>query len=65
MGVNPVDGNQSAMEFAATRSKLARERGCAIQVGTDMPFHRIPLHLEVFGFGKTTPDELRAVAALD
>lgn len=42
----------------------ARARGCAIQVGTDMLFEQIPLYLEFFGFGKATPDELRAVAAL-
>ena len=44
--------------------RAARERGCAIQVGTDMLFEQIPIYLEFFGFGKTTPDELRAVAAL-
>jgi shikimate dehydrogenase len=42
----------------------ARQRGCRIQVGTDMLFEQIPLYLEFFGFGTATPDELRAVAAL-
>ena len=42
----------------------ARERGCGIQVGTDMLFEQIPLYLEFFGFGAATPDELRAVAQL-
>ena len=44
--------------------RAARERGCPIQVGTDMLFEQIPLYLEFFGFGSVTPDELRAVAML-
>ena len=40
----------------------ARERGCRYQVGTDMLFEMIPAYLEFFGFGTTTPEELRAVA---
>jgi len=40
----------------------AKERGCRFQVGTDMLFEQIPAYLEFFGFGTTTPDELRAVA---
>ena len=44
--------------------RAARERGCPIQVGTDMLFEQIPLYLTFFGFGKVTPDELRAVAML-
>jgi shikimate dehydrogenase len=42
----------------------ARERGCRFVVGTDMLFEMIPAYLEFFGFGTTTPDELRAVAKL-
>jgi shikimate dehydrogenase len=42
--------------------QAAQERGCRFQVGTDMLFEQIPAYLEFFGFGKTTPDELRAVA---
>lgn len=42
----------------------ARERGCRTQVGTDMLFEQIPAYLEFFGFGTTTPDELRAVAKI-
>ncbi len=44
--------------------RAARERGCQTQVGTDMLFEQIPAYLEFFGFGTTTPDELRAVAQL-
>jgi shikimate dehydrogenase len=40
----------------------ARARGCRYQVGTDMLFEMIPAYLEFFGFGTTTPDDLRAVA---
>jgi shikimate dehydrogenase len=42
--------------------RAARERGCRIQVGTDMLFEMIPAYLEFFGFGTATSDELRAVA---
>jgi shikimate dehydrogenase len=44
--------------------QAARERGCAYQVGTDMLFEMIPAYLEFFGFGTTTPDELRAVSKI-
>jgi shikimate dehydrogenase len=44
--------------------RAAKEKGCAIQVGTDMLFEQIPAYLEFFGFGTTTPDELRAVAKI-
>jgi shikimate dehydrogenase len=44
--------------------RAAKEKGCAIQVGTDMLFEQIPAYLEFFGFGTTTPEELRAVATL-
>lgn len=40
----------------------ARDRGCRIQVGTDMLFEMIPAYLEFFGFGSATSEELRAVA---
>lgn len=42
----------------------AQEKGCAIQIGTDMLFEQIPLYLEFFGFPVATADELRAVARL-
>jgi shikimate dehydrogenase len=45
--------------------QAARERGCEIQVGTDMLFEQIPAYLEFFGFGSATPDELRAVARIE
>jgi shikimate dehydrogenase len=44
--------------------RAAMEKGCTVQVGTDMLFEMIPAYLEFFGFGTTTPDELRSVATL-
>ena len=44
--------------------RAVREKGCAVQVGTDMLFEMIPAYLEFFGFGSATPDDLRAVATL-
>lgn len=43
----------------------ALARGCRVQVGTDMLFEQIPAYLEFFGFGSTTPDELRRVAKIN
>lgn len=40
----------------------AHARGCPYVVGTDMLFEMIPAYLEFFGFGTTTPDELRMVS---
>jgi shikimate dehydrogenase len=42
--------------------QAALDRGCRIQVGTEMLFEMIPAYLEFFGFGTTTPEELRAVS---
>ncbi len=42
----------------------ARERGCEVQVGTDMLFEQIPAYLEFFGFGTATADELREIARI-
>jgi shikimate dehydrogenase len=44
--------------------RAAREKGCEIQVGTDMLFEMIPAYLEFFGFGTATADDLRAVAQI-
>jgi shikimate dehydrogenase len=44
--------------------KAASAKGCRVQVGTDMLFEQIPACLEFFGFGTTTPEELRATAQL-
>jgi shikimate dehydrogenase len=42
--------------------QTAADRGCTIQVGTDMLFELIPAYLEFFGFEGATPDALRAAA---
>jgi shikimate dehydrogenase len=42
----------------------AAERGCRVQVGTDMLFEQIPAYLEFFGLPSTTPEELRTLATL-
>ena len=42
----------------------ARTRGCRTQPGIDMLFEQIPLYLELFGLGRASSDELRAVARL-
>lgn len=44
--------------------RAAIARGCKYQVGTDMLFEMIPPYLEFFGFGTTTPAELREVARI-
>jgi len=44
--------------------RRAREKGCPVQVGTDMLYEQIPAYLEFFGFGTSTPDELRRVSKL-
>lgn len=44
--------------------RAAREKGCAVQVGTDMLFEMIPAYLEFFGFGTASADELRSLAQI-
>jgi len=44
--------------------RAAMAKGCTVQVGTDMLFEQIPAYLEFFGFGTSTPEELRRVATL-
>jgi shikimate dehydrogenase len=39
-------------------------RGCRYLVGTDMLFEQIPAYLDFFGYGTTTPEELRDVARI-
>jgi shikimate dehydrogenase len=42
--------------------RAANDKGCTIQIGSDMLFEQIPAYLEFFGFGKATAEELRATA---
>jgi len=44
--------------------RAAKAKGCKVQVGTDMLFEMIPAYIEFFGFGATTPEELRCHSKL-
>ncbi|NDD02904.1 MAG: shikimate dehydrogenase [Betaproteobacteria bacterium] len=44
--------------------QAAQQRGCRVQVGSDMLFEQIPAYLEYFGFKNTTAEVLRSVARL-
>ena len=44
--------------------QAAKNRGCRVQLGSDMLFEQIPVYLEYFGFKTTTADVLRTVANL-
>ncbi len=42
----------------------ASQRGCKVQVGTDMLFEQIPAYLAYFGYPVATVDQLRALARI-
>ena len=44
--------------------RAAMDKGCAVQIGTDMLFEQIPAYLEFFGFASTTPEQLRELAQI-
>ena len=44
--------------------RAAMDKGCPVQVGTDMLFEMIPAYLEFFGFPTTSPENLRTVARI-
>jgi len=44
--------------------RAAKDKGCQVQVGTDMLFEMIPAYLEFFGFKTTSPEALREVAQI-
>jgi shikimate dehydrogenase len=44
--------------------KAAQDRGCRVQVGSDMLFEQIPAYLEFFGFTTTTAENLREIAQI-
>jgi shikimate dehydrogenase len=44
--------------------RAAKAMGCEVQVGTDMLYEMIPACLEFFGFGTTTPEQLRRLSKL-
>lgn len=45
--------------------QAAKEKGCQIQVGTDMLFEQIPAYLEFFDLPTTTAKELRELAEIE
>lgn len=45
--------------------RAAQERGCRVQVGSDMLFEMIPAYLEFFGYPTTSAQALRSVARLE
>jgi shikimate dehydrogenase len=44
--------------------QAAKDRGCAVQIGTDMLFEQIPVYLEYFGLPSTSADNLRSLARI-
>jgi shikimate dehydrogenase len=44
--------------------RAAMDKGCPVQIGTDMLYEMIPAYLEFFGFKTTTPDILRALSQI-
>ena len=44
--------------------QAAQQRGCRVQVGSDMLFEQIPAYLEFFGLPSTTPEQLRTLSGL-
>lgn len=44
--------------------QAAHQKGCRVQIGSDMLFEQIPAYLEYFGFETTTADALRETAAI-
>jgi shikimate dehydrogenase len=44
--------------------QAAKQRGCAVQIGTDMLFEQIPVYLEYFGLPSTSADNLRSLARI-
>jgi shikimate dehydrogenase len=45
--------------------RAAQDKGCRVQVGTDMLFEMIPAYLDFFGLPVATPERLRALARLE
>lgn len=44
--------------------RAAMDKGCPVQVGTDMLYEMIPAYLEFFGFTTTTPENLRVLSQI-
>src|SRR5512133_2034553 len=57
-------GEVVMMEEYTPFLRAAMEKGCPVQVGTDMLFEQIPAYLEFFGFKTTTPEQLRELSQI-
>jgi shikimate dehydrogenase len=44
--------------------RYAKAKGCQIQIGTDMLYEMIPAYLKFFGYGESSPEELRELSKL-
>lgn len=70
MDTDRIDPSSFVGEVVMKREETAflaaaNARGCVTQIGTDMLFEQIPAYLEFFGYPKTTPEELRALAKIE
>jgi shikimate dehydrogenase len=45
--------------------RAAKAKGCQVQIGVDMLYEMIPAYLEFFGYGDSTPEELRKYSTLE
>ena len=71
----PVDGSRIAAgtfvgevvmkEEFTPFLRAAIDKGCPVQVGTDMLYEMIPAYLEFFGFKTTTPEILRDLSQIE
>ena len=62
IGVGTFVGEVVMKEEYTPLLRAAMDKGCPVQVGTDMLFEMIPAYLEFFGYPTTTPDELRRLS---
>ncbi|MEO9135150.1 MAG: shikimate dehydrogenase [Casimicrobiaceae bacterium] len=44
--------------------RAGMDKGCPVQVGSDMLYEMVPAYLEFFGFKTTTPETLRALSRI-
>ena len=62
IGVGTFVGEVVMKEEYTPLLRAAMDKGCPVQVGTDMLFEMIPAYLEFFGYPTTTPDDLRRLS---
>ncbi len=64
IGVGTFVGEVVMKEEYTPLLRAAMDKGCPVQVGTDMLFEMIPAYLEFFGYPTTTPDDLRRLSRI-